>query len=125
MRKRSDGGPACPVTGRTVAEDLTLVVNELAMAPPHDLGLVPYSQAEWRSYCDGYYRALAAVAAGQDAQLLRRARRADWGSNGDRSDRAAIRARPTGPETRGGSGRARGVPSHVNGSGAEPRSESD
>ena len=59
-----------------MADDLLLVLNELATAAPHDRGVASYSAAEWRAYADGYFAALAFAARGMTEALRRREQRA-------------------------------------------------
>jgi hypothetical protein len=72
MRKADVDGPICPVTGRTIAEELHAAVHLLSTAAPYARDDVRYSQQEWRAYCDGYYRALAQAGAVMDLAMTRR-----------------------------------------------------
>jgi hypothetical protein len=76
------------LTGRTVADDLLLVVNDLATADPHERTGTDYRGDEWRAYCDGYYTALAFVARCIDGALRRRHLRFLAAAEQERDERA-------------------------------------
>lgn len=72
MGQRDVYGPACPQTGRTVADELLVVVTDLACVGVYDRDGVRYNDQEYRAYCDGYYRAVAQAARVMEAALERR-----------------------------------------------------
>jgi hypothetical protein len=77
MRKADVDGPVCPVTGRTIAEELHAAVHLLSTVPPYARDDVRYDDPEWRAYCDGYYRALVQASAVMDLAMTRRRTRAN------------------------------------------------
>lgn len=115
MRKADVDGPVCPVTGRTIAEELHAAVHLLSTAAPYARDDVRYSAQEWRAYCDGYYRALAQAGAVMDLAMTRRRTRVN-GAYAERT-RTEIRAvtprspRAIASDRARGAGAARGAAS--------------
>lgn len=100
MRSADVGGPRCPLTGRTVAEELQTAVYELSTNRVHERDGVRYNDAEWRAYCDGYYHALAYAGAVIDHALTRRRLRGN-GERHDTTPRAVAPRRSTTSADRG------------------------
>ncbi len=106
MRKVDTDGPRCPVTGRTIAEDLQAAVHLLATAHPYERDGCRYNDTEYRAYADGYYRALAQAGAVMDLAMARRRTRA--GGTHDRRTSSEIRTVATSHTRAIPRGRARG-----------------
>jgi hypothetical protein len=75
MRHRELVGPPCPLTGRTVADDVLLAISDLACHKPHDRELDTYTHREMRVYYDAYFAALAFAERTMYAALRARALR--------------------------------------------------
>lgn len=65
-------GPQCPLTGRTVAEELLHAVSLLGVGTVGDRDGVRYSHEEFRAYADGWYRGISSAIACMNLALERR-----------------------------------------------------
>lgn len=76
-------GPPCPLTGRTVADELQHAVAMLQSERVADRDGVRFTDAEYRAYCDGWYRGISRALAVMVTALSRRATRLETFAEGE------------------------------------------